>query len=98
MEVAMTRMKRMEPRDKIGLNLTAPERKLLIDFTIGLPGPYMRALESKPASGPLVFTLSELAELAGYVQAASLHAPNARLQKKLDAVLGKVERLLDACK
>ena len=91
---AMPRMKLGPPGDKVGLQLTAAERNLLLEGLTCLPTEYERLIQDAPPSEPIVLKLDQLDDLAGYVAAAANHATDKKTQKKLDTVFRKIQRLL----
>jgi hypothetical protein len=86
--------KHVRPGEKVGLELTGAEAKLLLGEIL-LPDPDVEAvIKSTPPGEPVLLTLDDLDDLAGHVAAAANHARDARLRKKLDTVSSKIDRLL----
>lgn len=91
----MARLVRVTPEQKVRLKLTPAQRTLLVEALICLPKEYEQILQTTPATQPVMLTLDELEDLGGYVAAEANHATDSKLQKKLDAVFEKIERVLD---
>lgn len=81
--------------EKVGLELTQAERKLLLEGLVILHSEVEEAIRSTPPGEPAMLTLDDLDDLAGHVAAEANHAPDKRLQKKLDVIFQKIEHLLE---
>jgi hypothetical protein len=92
----MTPRKKIKPGDKIGLKLTAEERLVLLDELNCLPSELERIIRRTPAAKPVLLTLDNLDELDGYVAAEANHAKDKKLQKQLDNIFEKIQKLLDS--
>lgn len=91
----MDRRKQIKPGTKVGLKLTAAERKLLLDDLIVLDDSYAQAIRETPTDQPVQFTLDEWEDFGGYIAAEANHTENKKLGKKLDAIFNKVQKILD---
>jgi hypothetical protein len=90
----VARKKLITPGERVPLKLTAAEREVVLDLAC-LPPEHEEAVQSTTADEPLLLTLNDLDDLGGYVAAEANHTSDKKLQKKLDAVFSKIERLLD---
>src|SRR4051812_24393294 len=91
----MTPEKFIKKNEKIGLKLTEAERTLILEGLTCLPADYEQAIRSTPAKKSVMFTLDELDDLGGHVAAESNHTNDKKLQKKLDGIFVKIQRLLE---
>ena len=91
----MPTRKQVQPGKQLPLKLTAAERKLLLDEFIVTGMEYERMLRSTPADQPMMMSLDDLDDLGGYVAAESNHCRDKKKQKRLDAIFGKIQGLLD---
>lgn len=87
--------KHIQPDTKIGLKLTAAERKLILDDLICLDDNYAEVLRDTPADQPVQFTLDDWDDFGGYIAAEANHTEDRKLGKKLDAIFNKVQKILD---
>lgn len=86
----------VHPGQSIGLSLTAEELTLLAEDILVLDTAYVTRIRDATASKSQVpFTLDELDDLAGYVAAEANHCKSKRKQKVLDAVIDKIQCLLE---
>jgi len=70
----MPTRKRIEPGTKIGLKLTAAERKLILDDLMCLDDAYAEVIKDTPADQPVNFTLDDWDGLGGFVAAEAIGA------------------------
>ena len=91
----MNTRKHIKPGTKIGLNLTAAERKLILDDLMSLDDNYVQVIRDTPANQPVQFTLDEWDDFGGYIAAEANHTEDKKLGKKLDAIFNKVQKVLD---
>ncbi len=90
----MRSRKQIEPGSKVGLKLTAAERKLLLDLTC-LDDNYAQVIRNTPTAEPVQFTLDDWEDFGGYIAAEANHTENTKLGKKLDAIFDKIQKILD---
>lgn len=90
----MDRRKRIKPGTKVGLKLTAAERKLILDDLMILDDSYAQAIRETPTDQPVQFTLDEWEDFGGYIAAEANHTEDKKLGKKLDAIFNKVQKIL----
>jgi hypothetical protein len=82
--------------EKFGLQLTQAERKLILDSSAGLPKDLRQLIESTPARQPIMMTLDDWRGLVQHIASEANRAEDKRLRKKLDAIVLKVQELLDS--
>jgi hypothetical protein len=92
----MSGKKRIQKYEKFGLQLTRMERTLILDSSAALPKDFAQVIESTPAQQPIMMTLDDWRELVGHVASEANGAEDKKLQKKLDAIVLKVQELLDS--
>jgi hypothetical protein len=90
----MTRKKRIQPGEKVGLRLTQAQRLLLPEALLLIPEEVEQAIRSTPVHEPLMLTLDDLDDLAGHVAAGANHAEDKSLRDKLDRISRKIWNLL----
>ena len=90
----MNRRKQIEPGSKVGLKLTAAERKLLLDLTC-LDDNYAQVIRDTPTGEPVQFTLDDWEDFGGYIAAEANHTEDKKLGKKLDAIFDKIQKILN---
>ncbi len=90
-------VKKVKSTDKIALELTLYERKLIISetFTDDNLLKQVRLAQVKGKNIVSMFTLSELDDLAGHLAFAANHAESPKTQKKLDRIIDKINSLLE---
>jgi hypothetical protein len=81
--------------DRVGLELTKSERKLLLTGLVFLHEGVEEALRSTPPGKPLMITLGDLEDMAGHVAGEANHAKSKQVEATLDGIYEKVEELLD---
>ena len=91
----MPTRKHIEPGTKIGLKLTAAERKLILDDLMCLDDSYAEVIRDTPADQPVEFTLDDWDGLGGFIAAEANHTEDSKAGKKLDAIFNKVQTILD---
>jgi hypothetical protein len=74
----MTLNKRIEHGEKVGLELTQAEHKLLLTGLVFLHKDVEAAIRSAPPGGEVMLTLSDLEDLVGHVAGEANHAKNER--------------------
>ena len=94
-ENIMPTAKHIQPGTKIGLKLTATERKLILDDLMCLDDNYAQVIRDTPADQPVQFTLDDWDDFGGYIAAEANHTEDRKLGKKLDAIFNKVQKILD---
>jgi hypothetical protein len=93
MDRMMTR-KQIPVGEKVGLWLTAGERKVILDLMC-LDDECEKVVRETPPGRPIAFTLDEWDLFGGYVAAEANHTDDKRLQKKLDAIFEKTQEVLN---
>jgi hypothetical protein len=81
--------------EKVPLLLTAAERTLLIERVTMLPQESEDAIRAAPEGEPVLLTLDELDDLIGFVAAEANHTQDTKLEKALDRVFAKIEKVMD---
>jgi hypothetical protein len=92
----MAGKKRIQKYEKFGLQLTQVERKLILVAGAALPKDFTQVIESTPARQPVMMTLDDWRELVGHIASEANDAGDKNLQKKLDAIVLRVQELLDS--
>ncbi len=87
--------KLVKPNEKIGLKLTTAERELVLESVMCLDGDYEEVLRKTPTGKPVMMTLDEFEDFGGYIAFEANHTADKKLQRKLDAVCQKIERILE---
>lgn len=87
----------IKPTDKVPLELNPSERKVLLDNVFDPPNLLKRIKLSPITNGKLEFrfTLDELEELAGYIAAEANHTTTKKLQKTLDKIFLRIDKIMD---
>lgn len=91
----MTWKRGIKRDQKIGLELSPEERKLLLTGLVYMHERVEMAIRSAPPGGEVMLTLSDLDDLAGHVAGEANHARNKRTGDILGGVFDKIEGLLD---
>src|SRR5580692_24834 len=86
----------IQPGEKVGLKLTASERKLVLESVSCLDGDCEEIICKTPTAKPLMMTLDEFEDFGGYIAAESNRTDDKKLQKKLDAIFQRIQRILEA--
>jgi hypothetical protein len=92
----MAGKKRIQNYEMFGLHLTQVERRLILDSRATVPNYFARVIESTPARQPIMMILDEWRELVQHIASEANRAEDKKLQKKLDAIVLKVQDLLDS--
>jgi hypothetical protein len=77
---------------KVGLKLTATERKLL-DQQLILE--YEEVIHGTPTGDPVMLTLDDWDDLNGYIAAQANHTEDMKVERKLDKIFGRIQNLID---
>jgi hypothetical protein len=85
----------MKRSEKVGLELSPEERKLLLTGLVFLHKEVEAAIRSTPPGGEVMLTLGDLDDLAGHVAGEANHAKNKRTGDILGDLFDKIEGLLD---
>lgn len=91
----MTRKKTIEKDEQVGLRLSLAERKLILEEPIHIHDKLAEPIRSTPTNAPVMLTLDDLDDLAGYIAAEANHTTDKTLRKKLDAIFSKIQDLLE---
>ena len=92
----MPRRKPINPDGKFGLVLSAVERKVILVEVMCLDEEYEEVLRTTPAAEPIMLTLNEWDDLGGFIAAEANHTRDKKVQRKLDAIFSKIEKLLSS--
>src|SRR4051794_40342370 len=92
----MARKKTTETTGKVGIKLSPPQRKLLIEEPISIHKGLAEPIRSTSATAPVMLTLDDWEDLAGHVAAEANHTTDKALRKKLDAIVAKIQDVLEA--
>jgi hypothetical protein len=87
--------KRKQSYKRIGLKLSIEERKLILGGPVHIQEGLAEAIRATVVGTPVLLSLHELEDLSGYVVAAADHTTDKKLRKKLDAILSKIDDLLE---
>ncbi|MDA1229831.1 MAG: plasmid pRiA4b ORF-3 family protein [Planctomycetota bacterium] len=91
----MSKRQHIRPGEEVPLKLTATERKLILEKVSFIDNRYEALIREAPDGGPLMMTLDDYDEFGGYIAAEANHCDDRKFQKKLDAIFGKVQAVLD---
>ncbi len=86
--------KRIKKGEKVGLELTKTERKLLLTGLVFLYEDVEEAIKSTPPGDEVMLTLSDLEFLVGHVAGEANHAKTERIEEILSGIFDKIEELL----
>lgn len=92
----MARRERIQPDETVSLSLSKAERQSVLEQTFAPDALTDRLRVAMADQVEFHFTLDELEELHGYVAASANHADSSKLQKQLDRILLKIDRVLEA--
>jgi len=81
--------------EKVGLELSPEESKLLLTGLVFLHREVELAIRSTPPGGEVMLTLGDLDDLAGHVAGEANHARSERTERILSDIFDKIEGLLD---
>ena len=87
--------KRIPPGDKVPLKLTPAETKAILEDLMCLDRECEQIIQETPAGKPVMMSLDDLEDFAGYVAAEANHTEDKKLGRKLDKVFDKCQKLLD---
>jgi len=87
--------KHIKPGTKVGLKLTAAERKLILDALRCLDQEYEQVVRDTPSGKPIQLTLDDWDDFGGFLAAEANHTPDKKLQKKLEGIFQKIQGVLD---
>ena len=91
----MTWKRSIKRGEKVGLELSPEERKLLLSGLVFLYEDVEEAIRSATPGGEVMLTLSDLDDLAGHVAGEANHAKNKRTGDILGDIFDKIDGLLD---
>jgi hypothetical protein len=91
----MTWKRRIKRDEKVGLELSLDERKLLLTGLVFLHKRVEMAIRSTPPGREVMLTLGDLDDLAGHVAGEANHAKSKRTGEILGEIFDKIEGLLD---
>jgi hypothetical protein len=57
---------------------------------------YEEIIRTTPAAEPIMLTLAEWDDLGGFIAAEANHAFKKKLQRRLDAIVSRIEKLLSS--
>ena len=87
--------KRIKRGQKVGLELTQTEHKLLLTGLVFLHERVEKAIKSTPPGDEVMLTLSDLEDLVGHVAGEANHAKSERIEEILSGLFDKIEELLN---
>jgi hypothetical protein len=89
----MSRRKRIQPDEKVTVRMSARDRALLLEYTLGDPE-YAERLRPDPSGRGLVgeYTLDDLEDILGYIAAEANHTEDKKLQRELEALYDRLFR------
>ncbi len=86
---------RIKHSERVGLELSPAERKLLLTGVVFLHDDVEAAIRAMPPGGEVMLTLSDLEDLVGHVAGEANHAKTERIERILSDIFEKIENLLD---
>jgi hypothetical protein len=90
----MTWKKRIGQGEKVGLELTKSERKLLLTGLVFLHKHVEEAIKSTPPGDEVMLTVGDLEVLVGHIAGEANHAKSERVEEILSGIFVKIEELL----
>ena len=87
--------KRIAPGEKVPLKLTASQRQLVLDDLLMLDPMHERTIRETPADQPVMMSLDDLEDFAGYIAAEANHSEDRTKEDKLDRIFDRCQRMLD---
>jgi hypothetical protein len=83
--------------DEIEIKITLEERDLILDFTFADEAltDRLKIAEIKGKYLMARYSLNDLDDLIGFIAAEANHAEDKKLEKKLDRLIEKLERVLE---
>jgi hypothetical protein len=91
----MTHRKPNQRQEKVGLQLTQAQRKLILDCVASLPEAIAQTIQATPVKQPIMMILNDWKVLAGHIASKANDLEDKQLQNKLDSILAKIQDLLD---
>jgi hypothetical protein len=91
----MSKRKHIQPDERVPLKLSATQRTLILEKVSCIDAKYEALIRETPDDEPLIMTLDDCDEFSGCIASEANHCGDKKLQKKLDAILGKVHAVLD---
>jgi len=86
--------KYIPPDEKVGLNLTAAERKTILKDVRCLDDDYEQALLETPVDEAVAFTLNDWDYLGGEIFYEAEEAKDRKRQNRLNGLFARIEELL----
>jgi hypothetical protein len=86
--------KRVDRGEKVGLELTQAERKLLLTGLVFLYKDVEAAINSTPPGEEVMLTIGDLEDLVNHVAGEANHAKSERIERILSGIFDKIEALL----
>jgi len=87
--------KHIQSDEKVPLKLTSAERKLVLEGLLCLDSEIAEIIRGTPNGKPVMMTLDDLDDFAGFIAAEANHCDDKKKQQKLDTICEKIEDLLD---
>lgn len=87
--------KHIRPGEKVPLKMTAAQRALVVNEVTCLDQSYEQTIRDTPLAEPIMMTLDELDDFAGFVAAEANHCDQRAKCRQLDAVFEKIQNLQD---
>jgi hypothetical protein len=84
----------IRPDTKVGLRLTAKERKLILKLMC-LDGECEEVVRGTPKGKPILLTLDQWDDFGCYIAAKANRTDRKKRQKKLDAIFAVIEKILN---
>jgi len=83
--------------DEIEINITPEERDLILDLTFAdeVLTDRLKIAEMRGKYLVARYSINELDDLIGFISAEANHTEDKKLQKKLDRLIDKLERMLE---
>ncbi len=93
----MKTRKRVAVDEQVPVRLSLDDRAAILDHTMAGPNltARLKVAELKGKNLQIGFTLSEIEELYGYVAAEANHTADAKLERRLDRLFGKLRAYED---
>jgi hypothetical protein len=90
----MTWKNRTGRGEKVGLELTQTERKLLLTGLVFLLKNVEEVIKSTPPGDEVMLTVGDLEVLVGHIAGEANHAKSERVEQILSGIFVKIEQLL----
>jgi hypothetical protein len=81
---------------KVGIKLSSPQRKLLLDDPIFIHKELAEPIRGTATTVPVMLTLDDWEDLAGHVAAEANHTTDKALRKKLNVLFARIQDVLEA--